>query len=214
MRFVLLVCLIFFFNNILAQPDTSCDFPPVLGSEENFKRVDLCLNIILDNLEQNPQLGHEFTVKYIKELLPTTTSSYNQQIKSYPWTADYGKVADIISLMGSQKLMQGFVDFRVASAGSADESLSFAFAKLYWLQAPIMLELIASYPNTIQIKLINSLVWGLANNFYPHINLENYQRLIVGSHWQLLEAEHVNRSLSLRIEQELALLLKQTELAK
>ena len=105
---------------------------------------------------------------------------------------NYYLVAEIISLLKSEQLIEAYLDFIADTSGSADESRSFGLGRLYTLQAPTLVRLLETRNQDEQATIITSLSWGLVNNFYPHMTENNFRRLIVGEYWELLDP--ANRS--------------------
>jgi hypothetical protein len=99
---------------------------------------------------------------------------------------NYPVIAEIISLLGSQKLARSHIDFIINSSGSVDESRSYGLGKLYTLQAPLVIEILESRSHEEQKIVVSSLAWGLVNNLYPHINKRYYKRMIVCEYWELV----------------------------
>ena len=144
-----------------------------------------------------------FTIKFIKTILPVSAESQKNLRDVGIFDVDYIKVAEVISLLKSQELIKHYIDFIIFTKGSADEVRSFGLGMLYTLQAPLLIDAIKSYKSDEQDLVIEILAWGLANNFYPHINKNNYKKLIVGEHWALLDEKNEQREISKKIERQI-----------
>ncbi len=116
--------------------------------------------------------------------------------------ANYYDVAKLIILSDSTELNKIYIRFIVRTKGSADELRSFGLGLLYTENAPYILDEISKLSHEDQDIVIQSLGWGLLNNFFPFLTKENYRRKILGSHWELKDNKYKHRQLIKKIEQE------------
>jgi hypothetical protein len=166
-----------------------------------------CIHSIWFSLGRKKPIDRQFTDSLIKRLLFTTESESKGLDKLKQFDVDYSKIAAIISLMKSEKLIKRYIDFIVFTKNSANELISFGLGDLYTYEAPKFLTILSLYSKEKQDIVIRSLAWGLANNFYPHMTKNNYRRLIAGSYWEVLDESHPNRKLVSRIEKQVFQLL-------
>lgn len=165
------------------------------------------LHAIWHSLGRKQKVDLEATKKIIKSLLPITYQNH-EVLSSNKEFVDYEKISEIISLLKSKELAKRYIDFIIFSKRSADELRSYGLGKLYTLQAPIVLNILSNYSPEEQDTVINNLAWGLANIFYPHVNTQNYSRLIICQYWELHEKEYQHRELVERIEKEVYFFIK------
>jgi hypothetical protein len=119
----------------------------------------------------------------------------------------YYELAELVALLNEPKITDAVLDFIASHPESADETRRFAVARLYELRTPLVLDRLASRSEADQKVVAQSIAWGIANNFYLFINLENYRRLAVGANWEVLDANHPHRALAKRVEEELRQIL-------
>jgi hypothetical protein len=118
---------------------------------------------------------------------------------------NYVKLAELAALINNVEVVDAFLTFIARS--SDDEVRSYAMGRLYELRTPLVLERLALRSKKDQYTIIGLIAWGLANNFYLFMNLNNYHRLSVGANWQVLDSKHPHRALSLRVETSLRSIL-------
>ncbi|OMH30553.1 hypothetical protein [Motiliproteus sp. MSK22-1] len=177
----------------------ACENKAGLLTKPQAEETVQCIHSIHFSLGRKQEIDEEFTHEFIKTLLPIGTTAGEKLGDLSYFDVRYGTISEIISLLDSQELIAAYIDFVIDSSGSADENISFGIARLYTLQAPAFLENLKMRTDKEQSLVIGSLAWGLANNFYPHIESENYQRLIVGEHWELINS-NPRSPIQLRIE--------------
>jgi hypothetical protein len=117
-------------------------------------------------------------------------------------------LAELATLLSTTEAIDAFLVFIAKPAD--DEVRSFAIGRLYELRTPLVLERLALLPKKDQKIIIDLIAWGLVNNFYLVMNLNNYRRLAVGTNLEVLDPKYSRRALSKRVEQELrSILLEQ-----
>lgn len=196
----LIICVLIFSSISPVYAFESCEPKEALLSQPAADETKKCLQSIWFSLGRHIEIDTNFTHSFIQALLPTSESQQKKLKQLKQFDIDYLKLVDTISLLGSEKLIKSYMDFIVFTSGSADELRTFGLGKLYSLQAPVVLKILSSFTPKEQKAIIRSLAWGLANNYYPHINKNNYQRLIIGEHWELIDNKHPQRELTKRVE--------------
>jgi len=165
------------------------------------KKTNLCLRFILWDLSREKKVDQALINKLVSILLPTNPADKKGLQTFKQFDIDYEKIASIISLSKSQNLLKHYLDFILFTSGSADEVRSNGLGKLYSLQAPVFIDMLSKYSKKEKALIINSLAFGLRNNYYPHMNKTNYKRLIVGEYWELLlDKEYKNSDIVREIE--------------
>ena len=170
----------------------TCENQQGLLSKPQPGEVKSCLYSIRHDLGRGNEIDSAFVGQFIEVLLPGETASRYRLENLGALDINYYLVAEIISLLKSEQLIEIYLDFIVDTSGSADESRSFGLGRLYTLQAPPMIRLLEARNRDEQATIVTSLSWGLVNNFYPHMTENNFRRLIVGEYWELLDP--TNRS--------------------
>ena len=185
----ILKLLIFFAFLFSADTWAACDNQESLTSKPQPRETVACLYSIKSDLGGGNKVDREFVHQFIRVLLPQGTSERIRLGDLGYFDVRYTAIAEIISLLKSKILVNAYIDFIIDSKGSADEKRSYGLGKLYTLQAPLFLKVLETKSKEDQAIVVRSLSWGLVNNFYPHIDEENYRRLIVGIYWELVSDE-------------------------
>jgi len=123
---------------------------------------------------------------------------------------NFYELAEVAALLNTPSATDAMLDFIANKPGAADETRSFAVARLYELRAPLVLARMALRPEVDRKRLIASIAWGLANNFYLFMTRDNFARLAVGANWEVTEPTHPHRELSKAIENALLELLSRS----
>jgi hypothetical protein len=116
---------------------------------------------------------------------------------------NYYQLAELVALLDEPKDVDAFLNFIARYPESVDEARSLAAARLYELRTPLVLKRLAEQSKQGQETVTESIAWGLANNFYPFINLVNYRRFAVGANWEVLDQDFPQRSLAQQVEDRL-----------
>ena len=169
-----------------AQASAACKNQQSLLTKPQEDETRICLLATKRALGWGESFDKEFVEKFLRVLLPIGTDERKRLGDLSDIHNNYPVIAEIISLLGSKQLAMSYIDFIIDSSGSADESRSYGLGKLYTLQAPLVLEILEDKSPDEQKAVVSSLAWGLVNNFYPHINMQNYKRLIVGEYWEIV----------------------------
>jgi hypothetical protein len=209
-RFFLIIFLSFASTVVLFNYSISsdvCDPKEALLNNPQPDQLKRCLHSIWFSLGRKHKIDQQFTESLVEMLLPIEHSDHERLKKLNQFDVDYLKLAEIISLLRSEKLIKRYIDFIIFTKHSANELRTFGLGHLYTYQGPSFLELLSAYSREDQNTVIKRVAWGLANNFYPHMTKENYRRLIVGAHWEILQDDHPYRGLSQKIEKEISKIL-------
>ncbi len=152
-----------------------------------------CITFILKDLSGNKPIDENYINRFIINLLKNDSPAL---------TFMYPKIVDIISLLKSVKLLEAYTDHFINISSTVNRNRQVhqeALAKLFILQAPIFLEVLKNKSSDKQEILIQNLALGVESYFFPHINKNNYRRLLVGEYWELLTSD-LHKSLRSRIE--------------
>ena len=164
----------------------TCDNQDSLTTKPQSKETVACLYTIKSELGRGNTVDKDFVHQFLRTLLPQRPADRAHTSDLGYFDIRYTVIAEIISLLKSENLVEAYIDFIIFSKGSADEKRSFGLGKLYTLQAPLFIKALGTKTKEEQAIVIRSLSWGLVNNFHPHINEGNYRRLIVGEYWELV----------------------------
>lgn len=102
-----------------------------------------------------------FAVKLIKKALSDTKHG-NDNGPGMP--LNYVELAELAALINTQEVVDVFLTFIAHPAD--DEVRSFAIGRLYELRTPLVLDRMALQSKKDQETIIDSIAWGLANNYY------------------------------------------------
>jgi hypothetical protein len=139
-----------FFNFIsTAQDSTKCKYYYLtLGKYEKRKTISIndvesCFKIIVTIVKSKCPIDEDFAVT------PT--------------------IEHIIKKAKDENAVNYYFKYLSLQEGSAEEQLSFSFDSILSAYPRKLLEILSSFPDSIQIEFSNSLGWGFANNYYEEI---------------------------------------------
>lgn len=182
------------------KAESPCEPKSELLSKPELESVKSCLYYTRVILGRYGKTDENFVEELIETLLPISEEGV-KKIENICYLDNYyNQISEIISLLKSKNLIKRYIDFIIFTINSADERRSLGLGELYTLQAPEFLKILSDYSKPDQDIVIQKLCAGLANNLWPHINSDNYQRLAVGVYWELIDKQHPNRDLSKQIE--------------
>ena len=141
---IMVFALIFNFIS-MAQDSSECKgYYSILGKYE--KRKSISINDV------------ENCFQIIKKIIKSKCS-----IDDYPVTP---AIEHIIKKAKDENAVNYYFKYLSLQEGSAEEQLSFSFDSILSVYPKKVLEIISSFPDSIQIGFSNSLAWGFANNYY------------------------------------------------
>jgi len=184
----------------LAHAGEPCQPREQLLENPYVEDINSCIFFLTRTLKETKQRA--FAAQLIKRALSDTKHG-NDLGPGMP--LDYVKLAELAALLNTKDVIDAFLTFIARPAD--DEVRSFAIGRLYELRTPLVLDRLALLPNNNQKTIIDSIAWGLANNFYLFMNLDNYRRLAVGANWEVLDSKYSHRALVERVEKSLKLVL-------
>jgi hypothetical protein len=190
----------FFLISVSAKAQSPCEPKNEFLSNLELERVKKCLHYTQVTLGRYGKADEKFVDEFIETLLPTSEEGVKRINKICYLDNYYNQISEIISLSKSKKLIKRYIDFIIFTSNSADERRSLGLGELYTLQAPEFLKILSNYSKSDLDIIIQKLSAGLVNNHWPHINNDNYQRLIVGEYWELVDKKYPYRNLSKQIE--------------
>ena len=184
---ILLALSIFIFSSYVPASEM-CNSQKILLSSPSLPHINRCLAEVVRN---RANLPYSFTQDFFFMLLPTTKKELEKLYKAERQGLNYLKIANAIALTNSPSLIERYIDFVVFTLNSADETRADGLGLLFTLKAPEVLELLDKLDEKNQTRVIGNLSFGLLNNNYPHIDEENYKKMIVGVHWDLTEHKSI-----------------------
>jgi len=153
-----------------------------------------CIFFLSRNIEESGD--REFAKLLIARSVNLAGPIYDDPDPGFP--LDFSKLAELANLVDDPKLIGAFVDF--VTRGCDNETLCLAAGRLYELQAPAVLNTLAAYSQDRRARATWQIAWGLANNFYPRMDRDNYARLSVGANWEVLNDDYPHREISQQVE--------------
>jgi hypothetical protein len=185
-----------------ASADDPCQPYEALLAKPYVERVGKCIVSLTRTLSvpERRAFAQKLTLRALAD------SEHGNDYPGMPLS--YYDLAELVALLNEPKTTDAVLGFIANHPESPDETRSSAVARLYELRTPLVLDRLASRSEADQKVVARSIAWGIANNFYLFINLENYKRLAVGANWEVLDAKHPHRALANRVEEEVRQLLE------
>lgn len=153
-----------------------------------------CLYTVIDSIKRKESGDYSnLGERLVKSLLLTKITDYNT-VNEIPWE----RLAEVIAILDSQSLIDLFVQ-RIGAPRDGEETDS-AYAQLYAWQAPKVLLSLSKYQGKDRVGRIDRLAWVIANQYWGRLNFQNYMRLPLGSHIELLDAKHPLRPIAKEVE--------------
>ena len=158
--------------------------------------IDRCILFLIRSLPDN----QDFADKLIRQAADQNTG--DNEAPGRP--LNYVQLAELAALTGTRESLDASLDLVPAD----DETRSIAVARLYELQAPLVLERMGMESEADQLSIAVAIAWGIANKHYPFINTDNYSRLAVGAHWEVNDPKHPHYQTAKRINYQLLSILE------
>jgi hypothetical protein len=156
-----------------------------------------CLYTVIDSIKRKESDDYnKLGERLARSLLLTKITDYNT-VNEVPWK----RLAEVIAILDSQSLVDLFVQ-HIGAPRDGEETDS-AYAQLYAWQAPKVLLSLSKYQGKERVGRIDRLAWVIANQYWGRLNLQNYRRLPLGSHLELLDAKHALRPIAEEVEKSL-----------
>jgi len=200
---IILTGLLFLVPNV-SFADDACDSQHVLLTNTMAPHVSRCLREIKYKFGKDRSLSPKFLDSFFALLLPLNPND-TRLPREVVYRLNYLEIAEAIAITGSKKYIEKYVRLIINTPGSADELRSYGLGKLYTLQAPLLLEILARTELEARNRIIDQASWGLVNIHSPYLNKDNYKRMIVGVHWEIDPTYvSIQNEIEIRVEETLS----------